>query len=171
MTVERAKIDRVCGLSKQIIVTQKQDRAGLMSVQHRPRPRHAWQGDGYTMKSNGTAMKSTLTHVRSIYDYVHLALWATLAAFVMFFLALLAPGLPEAAARAAAALILTGVGTWAASTPHASAPVQIDPLQMMMSAPKNLPTQKEVDKRLEQMTLSGCDSACARAVQDYFTHS
>jgi hypothetical protein len=73
----------------------------------------------------------------------------------------------------AAALILAGVGTWAASTTHASvaAPSQIDPLQMMMSAPKNLPTQQEVDKRLEQMNLSGCDSACARAVQDYFTNS
>jgi len=122
------------------------------------------------MKSNGTVMKSTLTHVQSIYDYVHLALWATLAAFVVFFLAFVASGLPEAAARAAAALILTGVGTWAASTTHASVAVQIDPLQMMMSAPKNLPTQQEVDKRLEQMKLSGCDSACARAVQDYFTN-
>jgi hypothetical protein len=73
----------------------------------------------------------------------------------------------------AAALILAGVGTWAASTTHASvvAPRQIDPFQMMMSAPKNLPTQQEVDKRLEQMNLSGCDSACARAVQDYFTNS
>jgi hypothetical protein len=72
----------------------------------------------------------------------------------------------------AAALILAGVGTWAASTTHASvaAPSQIDPLQMMMSAPKNLPTQQEVDKRLEQMNLSGCDSACARAVQAYFTN-
>jgi hypothetical protein len=127
---------------------------------------------GYTIKSNGTVMKSTLTHVQSIYDYVHLALWATLAAFVVFFLAFIAPGLPEAAARAAAALILIGVGTWAASTTHASvaARVQIDPLQMMMSTPKNLPTQQEVDKRLEQMNLSGCDSACARAVQDYFTN-
>jgi hypothetical protein len=115
------------------------------------------------MKSNGILIKSngTLALVQSIYDYVHLALWATLVAFVVFFLAFIAPGLPEAAAR------------WAASTTHASvaAPVQIDPLQMMMSAPKNLPTQQEVDKRLEQMNLSGCDSACARAVQDYFTNS
>jgi hypothetical protein len=39
----------------------------------------------------------------------------------------------------------------------------------MMSAPNNLPTQQEVDKRLEQMNFSGCDSACARAAQDYFT--
>jgi hypothetical protein len=71
----------------------------------------------------------------------------------------------------AAALILAGVGTWAASTTHASvtAPLEIDPFQMMMSAPKNLPTQQEVDKRLEQMNFSSCDSACARAVQDYFT--
>jgi hypothetical protein len=30
MTVERAKIDRVCGLSKQVIVIQKQDCAGLV---------------------------------------------------------------------------------------------------------------------------------------------
>jgi hypothetical protein len=56
------------------------------------------------MKSNGTVMKSngTLTLVQSIYDYVHLALWATLAAFVVFFLAFIAPRLPEAAARAEA---------------------------------------------------------------------
>jgi len=47
------------------------------------------------MKSNGT-----LALVQSIYDYVHLALWATLAAFVLFFLAFIAPRLPEAAARA-----------------------------------------------------------------------
>jgi hypothetical protein len=32
MTVERAKIDRVCGRSKQIIVIQKQDCAGLVLV-------------------------------------------------------------------------------------------------------------------------------------------
>jgi hypothetical protein len=49
------------------------------------------------MKSNGT-----LTLVQSIYDHVHLALWATLAAFVVFFLAFIAPRLPEAAARAEA---------------------------------------------------------------------
>jgi hypothetical protein len=56
------------------------------------------------MKSNGTVMKSngTLTLVQSIYDYVHLALWATLAAFVVFFLAFIAPRLPEAAAGAEA---------------------------------------------------------------------
>jgi len=54
------------------------------------------------MKSNGTSMKSdaTLATVQSIYDNVHLALWATLAAFVLFFLAFIAPRLPEAAARA-----------------------------------------------------------------------
>ena len=53
------------------------------------------------MKSNGTVMKSngTLTLVQSIYDQVHLALWATLAAFVVFFLTFIAPRLPEAAAR------------------------------------------------------------------------
>jgi hypothetical protein len=58
-----------------------------------------WRGD---MKSNGTSMKSdaTLATVQSIYDNVHLALWATLAAFVLFFLAFIAPRLPEAAARA-----------------------------------------------------------------------
>ena len=56
------------------------------------------------MKSNGTVMKSngTLTVVQSIYDLVHLALWATLAAFVVFFLAFIAPRLPESAARAEA---------------------------------------------------------------------
>jgi hypothetical protein len=56
------------------------------------------------MKSNGTVMKSngTLTLVQSIYDFVHLALWVTLAAFVVFFLAFIAPKLPEAAARAEA---------------------------------------------------------------------
>ena len=32
ITVERAKIDRVCGPSKQIIVIQKQDCAGLVSL-------------------------------------------------------------------------------------------------------------------------------------------
>ena len=56
------------------------------------------------MKSNGTVMKSngTLTLVQSIYDCVHLALWATLTAFVVFFLAFIAPRLPEGAARAEA---------------------------------------------------------------------
>jgi hypothetical protein len=56
------------------------------------------------MKSNNTLMKSngTLAIVQSIYDYVHLALWATLAAFVLFFLAYTVPRLPEAAARAEA---------------------------------------------------------------------
>jgi hypothetical protein len=56
------------------------------------------------MKSNGTLTKSngTLALVQSIYDYVHLALWATLAAFVVFFLAFIAPKIPEAAARAEA---------------------------------------------------------------------
>jgi hypothetical protein len=49
------------------------------------------------MKSNGT-----LTLVQSIYDQVHLALWATLVAFVAYFLAFIAPKLPEAAARAEA---------------------------------------------------------------------
>jgi hypothetical protein len=56
------------------------------------------------MKSNGTLIKSngTLTLVQSIYDSVHLALWATLAAFVLFFLAYTVPRLPETAARAEA---------------------------------------------------------------------
>jgi hypothetical protein len=56
------------------------------------------------MKSNGTVMRSngTLILVQSIYDRVHLALWATLAAFVVFFVAFIAPRLPEAAARAEA---------------------------------------------------------------------
>jgi hypothetical protein len=54
------------------------------------------------MKSNGILIKSngTLALVQSIYDYVNLALWATLVAFVVFFLAFIAPGLPAAAARA-----------------------------------------------------------------------
>ena len=53
------------------------------------------------MKTNGTEMKfnGTVTIVQSIYDYV---LWATLAAFVVFFLAFIAPTLPQAAARAEA---------------------------------------------------------------------
>jgi hypothetical protein len=57
------------------------------------------------MKSNGTLTtksNGTLALVQSIYDYVHLALWATLAAFVVFFLAFIAPKMPEAAARAEA---------------------------------------------------------------------
>ena len=60
------------------------------------------------MKSNRTVMKSngTLTLAQSIYDHVHLALWATLAAFVVYFLAFIAPRLPEAAARAEALRIL-----------------------------------------------------------------
>ena len=54
------------------------------------------------MKSNSTVMKSngTPTLVQSIYGYVHLALWATLAALVLFFLAFTVPRLPAAAARA-----------------------------------------------------------------------
>ena len=56
-----------------------------------------------TLKPNGTLKSNgTLALVQSIYDYVHLALWATLAAFVVFFLAFIAPRLPEAAARAEA---------------------------------------------------------------------
>ena len=47
------------------------------------------------MKSNGA-----LATVQSIYDYVHMALWATLVAYVVFFLAFIAPRMPEAAARA-----------------------------------------------------------------------
>jgi hypothetical protein len=60
------------------------------------------------MKSNGTLMKSnnTLALVHSIYDHVHLALWAILAASVVFFVAFIAPRLPEAAARAEALRIL-----------------------------------------------------------------
>lgn len=56
------------------------------------------------MKSNGTLTKSngTLALLQSIYDSVHLALWAILAAFVIFFLAFIAPKLPEVAARAEA---------------------------------------------------------------------
>jgi hypothetical protein len=53
------------------------------------------------MKSNGM-MKSngTLAIAQSIYDNVHLALWATLAALVLFFVAFTLPRLSEAAARA-----------------------------------------------------------------------
>jgi len=56
------------------------------------------------MKSHGILTKSngTLAVAQSIYDYVHLALWATLAAFVVFFLAFIAPKLPEAVSRAEA---------------------------------------------------------------------
>jgi len=56
------------------------------------------------MKSSGTLLKSTgtLATVQSIYDNVQMALWATLAAFVVFFLAFIAPKLPEVAARAEA---------------------------------------------------------------------
>jgi hypothetical protein len=63
--------------------------------------RLCWRGN---MKFNNTLMKSnrTLAIIRSIYDYVHLALWATLAAFVLFFLVYTVPRLPEAAARAEA---------------------------------------------------------------------
>jgi hypothetical protein len=66
-----------------------------------PAMRLCWRGN---MKSNGTLTKSngSLALVQSIYDYVHLALWATLTAFVVFFLAFIAPKLPEAAARAEA---------------------------------------------------------------------
>jgi hypothetical protein len=58
--------------------------------------------EGHIMKSNGTFVKSngTLALVQSIYDTVNLALWAILAAFVVFFLAFIVPRLPEAAARA-----------------------------------------------------------------------
>ena len=48
-----------------------------------------------TLKSNGT-----LALAQSIYDTVHLALWAMLVALVVFFLAFVVPRLPEAAARA-----------------------------------------------------------------------
>jgi hypothetical protein len=53
------------------------------------------------LKSNGT-----LALVQSIYDHVHLALWAILTAFVVFFLAFIAPRLPEAVARAEALRIM-----------------------------------------------------------------
>jgi len=43
-----------------------------------------------------------LALLQSIYDYVHVALWATLVAFVLYFLAIIAPKLPAAAARAEA---------------------------------------------------------------------
>jgi hypothetical protein len=59
---------------------------------------------GEHVKSNNTLMKSngTLALVQSIYEYVHRALWATLAAFVVFFLAFTVPRLLEIAARAEA---------------------------------------------------------------------
>ena len=50
-----------------------------------------------SMKSKGA-----LAIVQSAYDYVHMALWATLLAFVVFFLAFIAPKLPQAVARAEA---------------------------------------------------------------------
>jgi hypothetical protein len=49
------------------------------------------------LKSNGS-----LALAQSIYDHVHLALWAILTAFVAFFLAFIAPKPPEIAARAEA---------------------------------------------------------------------
>lgn len=54
------------------------------------------------MKPNGSVIKSngSLALARSVYDTVHLALWAILVAFVVFFLAFIAPRLPEAAAKA-----------------------------------------------------------------------
>lgn len=54
------------------------------------------------MKPNGSLIKSNgnLAIARSIYDTVNLALWAILVAFVVFFLAFIAPRLPEAAAKA-----------------------------------------------------------------------
>lgn len=38
--------------------------------------------------------------LRRVYDEVHLALWATLTAFVVYFAAFVAPGLPRIHARA-----------------------------------------------------------------------
>ena len=54
------------------------------------------------MKSNSSFVKSkgALAIAQSIYDYVHLALWAIFAAFVLFFVAYTAPKLREASARA-----------------------------------------------------------------------
>ena len=46
-----------------------------------------------------TKSRGTLAIVQSVYDYVHMALWATLVAFV-FFLAFIVPRMPEAASRA-----------------------------------------------------------------------
>jgi len=42
----------------------------------------------------------TMAAVRCIYDWVESALWALLAAFVLYFLVFLAPALPEIARRA-----------------------------------------------------------------------
>jgi hypothetical protein len=54
MTVERAKIDRVCALSKQIIVIQKQDCGGLALVHTVPSP--TWVVKGTNKKRwSGTA--------------------------------------------------------------------------------------------------------------------
>ena len=45
----------------------------------------------------------TMTIVRTVYDNVELALWATLIAFVICFVTFVVPGLPEAALRAESA--------------------------------------------------------------------
>ena len=44
--------------------------------------------------------KGALAIVQSAYDYVHMALWATLVAFVVCFLAFIVPRMPEATSRA-----------------------------------------------------------------------
>ena len=44
--------------------------------------------------------KGAFAIVQSTYDYVHMALWATVVAFVVFFLAFIVPRMPEATSRA-----------------------------------------------------------------------
>ena len=43
----------------------------------------------------------TMTIVRKTYDYVHMVLWASLTAFVLYFVIFVAPKLPEAREQAA----------------------------------------------------------------------
>ena len=62
--------------------------------------RSAGRGGGQKMKTTLIKSNGTLALARSIYDIVHLALWAMLTAFVIFFLAFIVPSLPEAARRA-----------------------------------------------------------------------
>jgi hypothetical protein len=54
------------------------------------------------MKSNDRLMRSngTLAIAQSIYDYVHLALWAALAALILFFFVYTVPRLREGVTRA-----------------------------------------------------------------------
>ena len=77
MTVERAKIDRVCGLSKQIIVIQKQDCGGLALAHTVPSPtwvvkgtnKKRWKWDGPARVSRRPDfLLTTLSLTLSLFD-------------------------------------------------------------------------------------------------------